>query len=314
MNNKTCLICQSALLLDKCRTVPYPTENSTKDAPKRIIFCNRCGLGMADPLPSEDALNVLYTESNYWANVKPVVCPRKQTVFVALARSRWSLIQSHFNKPTEKARRLRILDVGAGFGYLGIVAANALGVMACEYGAIEPDPNVRSAIEEAWPEWGNKSRLDTFAELGNVKGKYDVVALSHVLEHIPDPRRMIKQVLPLMNEDAMLFIDVPNRDDLFKKDVFPHILFYTSESLKFLIGHTNLEIIDLDTWGNPIEKSPLNRNASVAVKIKGKFLGMILEFLPTAFSTFMIAKYFQINSRHEKGTWIRLLAQMKGNP
>lgn len=260
-------------------------------------------------MPSDEALNRLYNESNYWNKVKPVVSPRKQPVFLALARSRWSLIQSNLNKRKEKPHGVSILDVGAGFGYLGIVAANSLGMALDEYVAVEPDPNIRSALELAWPGLGNNSKLSTFAELGQVEGKYDIIALSHVLEHVKDPLRMINDVLLFLGNGGLLFIDVPNRDDLFKADVFPHLLFFSTQSLKFLTGQTNLKIVDLDTWGNPREKSPLNSNASVAVKIRGKLLGKITEFLPARFSTFMLAQHFRINTRHERGTWIRVLAR-----
>ena len=313
MNHNDCPICGFPLFSPQCETVPYPSKYASNDVPEKIIFCGRCGLGIAEPMPSDEALDSLYSESNYWSKVKPVVSLRKQPVFLALARSRWSLIQSNLNKETENLYGLRILDVGAGFGYLGIVAANNLGMALDEYVAVEPDPNVRSALELAWPELGNNSKLGTLAELGQVDGKYEIIALSHVLEHVKDPLRMINDVLSFLSNDGLLFIDVPNRDDLFKPDVFPHLLFFSVQSLKFLIEQANLKIIDLDTWGNPREKSPLNRNASVTVKTRGKLLGKITKFLPTRFSTFLLAKHFQINARHERGTWIRVLALKQVN-
>ena len=146
--------------------------------PEKIIFCGRCGLGIAEPMPSDEALDRLYGESCYWSKVKPVVLPRKQPVFLALARSRWSLIQSNLNKEMEKTHGLKILDVGAGFGYLGIVAVNTIGVMLDEYAAVEPDSNVRIALQKAWPELGNQRQLSTFAKLEEVEGKYDIISLS----------------------------------------------------------------------------------------------------------------------------------------
>lgn len=313
MKHSNCPICGFPLFPSHCETAPYPSKNASNDVPEKIIFCSGCGLGVVEPMPSDEALDRLYNESNYWSKVKPVVSPRKQPTFLALARSRWSLIESHLNKRKEKLHGLKILDVGAGFGYLGIVAANTHGVVLDEYAAVEADPNVRAAIEKAWPELGNNSKLSTFSRLEHVEGKYDIIALSHVLEHVKDPLSMIKDALSFVNNDGLLFIDVPNRDDLFKPDVFPHLLFFSVQSLKFLMEQANLKIVDLDTWGNPRGKSPLNRSASVAVKIRGKLLGKITKFLPTRFSTFLLAKHFQINDRHERGTWIRVLAQMKGN-
>jgi len=314
MNHNNCPICGFSLFPSQCEVVPYPSRSVSSKIPEKIIFCGRCSFGMAKPMPSDEALSQLYNESNFWSKVKPAVSPKKQPLFFALARSRWSLIQSNLNKEMKIPRGFRILDVGAGFGYLGIVAANDLGAALDEYVAVEPDSNVRSALERYWPELENNSKLSTLAKLGQVEGKYDIVALSHVLEHVKDPLGMINDVVSFLSNDGLLFIDVPNRDDLFKLDVFPHVLFFSPQSLKFLLEQINLKIIDLDTWGSPREKSPLNRSASFTTKIWGKLLERITGFLPARFSTFMLAQHFMINARHERGTWIRALAQMKSDP
>jgi len=315
MNHNNCPICGFPLLPPQCEVVPYPSISVSSKVPEKIIFCGRCSFGMAEPMPSDEALGQLYNESNFWGKVKPAVSPKKQPLFFALARSRWSLIQSYLDKKNgNPPGLLKLLDVGAGFGYLGIVAANNLGATLDEYVAVEPDSNVRSALERSWPELGNNSKLSTLAKLGQVEGKYDIVTLSHVLEHVKDPLGMINDVVSFLSNDGLLFIDVPNRDDLFKLDVFPHVLFFSPQSLRFLLEKINLKIIDLDTWGSPREKSPLNRNASVTAKIRGKLLERITGFLPASFSTFMLAQHFMINARHERGTWIRALTQMKSNP
>ena len=308
MNNEKCPLCHSALFSDKCEAVPYRSEFLSSDVPKKIIYCQHCGLGIAKPLPSEESLDRLYKESNFWAKVEPVVSPRKHPIFPALARSRWSLIQSHLGRREEKWGGLKVLDIGAGFGYLGIVAVNAPGVAIDEYCAVEPDLKVRSALEKVWPERCNKGILNTFSELGQVKGKYDVIALSHVLEHVSDPSRMIGEVIPLMSEDALVFFDVPNRDELFKRDVFPHLLFFSVQSLRMLMEKANLTVIDLDTWGNPREKTSLNSNVSGTVKIWGKVIGRLVPFMPVSFTISMLSMLFQVNARHERGTWVRALA------
>ena len=313
MKHSNCPICGFHVVFPQCNTVPYPSKNASNAMPKKIIFCAHCGLGIAEPMASDEALDRLYRESYYWSKVKPIVLPRRQPVFLALAHSRWTLIESHLNKRNEKSHGFRILDVGAGFGYLGVVAANSLGAALAEYVAVEPDPNVRSAIELAWVELGNDRKLATFAELGQVEGKYDVIALSHVLEHVKAPLRMVIDARSFLSNDGLLFVDVPNRDDLFKVDVFPHILFFSPQSLKLLMELANLTILDLDTWGNPMEKSPLNKNASVTVKIRGKLSGKITKLLPARLSRILLTKHFQLNARHEGGIWIRALTQMKGN-
>jgi len=307
MSIGTCPVCDSVLSLTKCKTSPYPSESASKDVPKRIIFCNYCGLGIADPMPSDEALARLYNDSNYWSKVKSVVCPRKQPIFPALARSRWSLIQSHLDRIKEKPDGLKILDIGAGFGYLGIVAANSSEVVLDEYCAVEPDPKVRSALEDIWPDVGNNCRLKTFAEFEEVTGRYDIVVLSHLLEHVKDPMDYIKRSSMQVPDNGFIFVDVPNRDDLFKADVFPHLFFFSLESLRLLLKQVFINVVDLDTWGNSRENSPLNSHASVTLKNMNKILGKFCPFMPGKLSIWLLALLFQVNVRNEKGTWIRLL-------
>jgi SAM-dependent methyltransferase len=264
-------------------------------------------------MPTDEALNRLYNEANYWAGIKPVISPRKQPAFLALARSRWSLIQSHFQERNKKPDGLKILDVGAGFGYLGLVVAQARGIRLAEYAAVEPDANVRSALTRAWPRFGQSRTLKTFANLEQVKGRYDIIVLSHVLEHIKNPVAMIRAACSVLGNTGVLLIDVPNRDYLFKADVFPHLLFYSPKSLSILMNRIPLRLVDLDTWGNPFERSPLNAKAPFDVKIRGKLIVMMSRWLSPGLSSSMIAGHFQVNARNRRGTWIRALAQVGAN-
>jgi SAM-dependent methyltransferase len=51
--------------------------------------------------------------------------------------------------------------------------------------------------------------LDTFCEERS-ESKFDLVILNHVLEHFLDPTKQLKRIHRLMNDDGLLFVEVPD--------------------------------------------------------------------------------------------------------
>ena len=65
--------------------------------------------------------------------------------------------------------------------------------------------------------------------------KFDAILLKQVLEHCKDPRAFLKGVVSILNEDGILYLDVPNlrqivnhRTDGF---ILEHVLYFTLETL-----------------------------------------------------------------------------------
>lgn len=85
---------------------------------------------------------------------------------------------------------------------------------------------------------------------------YDLIVLSHVLEHLPYPARTIMEIRSVMKKDTVLYIEVPHEDLLRlnpesknvltkKKHWHEHINFFTRESLNLLLECCGLEAIDV---------------------------------------------------------------------
>lgn len=101
-------------------------------------------------------------------------------------------------------------------------------------------------------------------------GDYDLVVLSHVLEHLPAPLSLLKEIAPLLHRGARLYIEVPYErlmGELARGDVGPrwqskhhwheHINFFSKAALEALIARARLVVDQLVERLNSIESSVL---------------------------------------------------------
>lgn len=307
MEKKYCPVCGYEFPVEYDNFIPYPSKVKNHNIPERIIFCGNCTLGISDPLLSDAMLKDYYKDSKYWKESNPEISIRKQPVLHAMAKARWSLIESFLSEYGIK--EVSLLDIGAGYGYLGIVAAQSKNVFIEKYTAVEPDQNISKALSSAWPRFGSGCKLEINSTLNGVNGKYKIVALSHVLEHVNDPLDLLNKAKSFTDNNGLIFIDVPNMDYNFKEDVFPHVLFFTEKSVSELLHRASLEIIHLAAYGISSGKSPLNSRASFITKCSGKLLGRISGLLTGRISGKLFSYHFGINRHNPSGTWIRAIGK-----
>lgn len=106
--------------------------------------------------------------------------------------------------------------------------------------------------------------------------KYDLIVCSNVFEHVSYPSDLLEEIIPCMNPNSVLYIEVPfenimiNNDKkryLKKKHWHEHINFYSEKSLELLIENFDLEIIEL----NKLKANDVANNSflfQVACKLK----------------------------------------------
>ena len=305
MSNLNCPICNLNTLTGE-NSHPYPSTNIGGNSLKQIFFCSQCGLGVGYPEPSAAALEQLYERSGYWGTDPLPLSFRRQPVLYALAKARWSLISSYI----EDKKELSLIDIGAGYGYLGIVSANEPQNKISKYIAIEPDGRLRKTLRDAWLRWGKGTQLETFATLEEYQKTgeaVNIVALSHILEHIQAPLTLIQQVKSFLVDNGLVFIDVPNQDYKFKSDVFPHLLFFSKLSISKLLKNASLNVLHLKTWGISMDNTPLNSKASRSVKICNHIINRFHWLFPKVLLIRLSSKNFGTDVLCENGTWIRAI-------
>ncbi len=290
------------------KSVDYPTPVK-KELPATIRFCGQCGLGIASPMPSPESLEKLYC-GEYWQKANAATSPLYPVPF-ALARARWRLIEESL-KQTGKAKNLRVLDIGAGHGYIGLVASAPKAAIE-KYTAVEPDASLRQYMSNIWRNNRLKSGLEVVDSIDKVNGQFDVVVLSHILEHLPDPLAFLSTATEHLSAEGLLFVDVPNQDYLFRQDVFPHLLFFSPASLRHLLEKLSFHIIDISVWGRDMHRSPSNPNAPKILKLLGGIVQRAYPLLPQKLKVSFYAWYFGVNQNTTNGTWLRALCRKQEN-
>ena len=105
--------------------------------------------------------------------------------------------------------------------------------------ATEEDPRYLAVLEkEPWLTLVSEDVL----RAGRLAGALDLVTLSHVLEHLPDPGEYLQLFAALLKPGGHLLIDVPNETELLKRgfQAMGHLHYFTAESLRRLIERDGL--------------------------------------------------------------------------
>lgn len=310
---QACPICSVNLQDAAAKTIPYPMKGLKKTGiePEYIIFCNNCGAGIAEPVCSDEALEKYYSKGSYWNKQRiELLTARKYPVPYALAVSRWRLLEPII---ADTLNRVSILDIGAGHGFYGMIAANSKKVKLGKYTCVEKDKSLVASLKKTWTKYFNPSTLETIDRIDEVEGKFDVVVLSHVLEHQPEPKAFLQKVLLKLKKGGFVFIDVPNQDYLFKQNVFPHLLFFNIYSLQRLMQACGLTLQFISCFGKNMNHLTTfyTDNGLNLHNIVSKLISKASPFLPEFLLIKYFTRYFEMDKLTNNGMWIRAIGILR---
>ena len=175
-----------------------------------ILRCPSCHQMVTAPPLAESDLPALY--SAYY--------PRRDVNFVDLEKEaslvlapragfkRWLAgtdNQGHYlAKPGEK-----VMDIGSG-SCLSLLEQRNLGVLG--YG-VEADPNVRRIADH----FGLQVHVGSIHDQPFPGERFDMVVLNQVIEHVPDPEALMREVLGRLKPNGRAVMSFPNADSLQRK-------------------------------------------------------------------------------------------------
>lgn len=194
MESTRCNLCDA----DDCARLLEAAERSgSGNARFHIVRCNNCGLAYLNPRPEEEAILGFYPE-NYHCRSFSLEELDAQQLFGLPWRG---AIERKYAPLLRLMSSGRVLDIGCGDGFL----LKYLQEKGWETLGVEPG-NSTCAREILGLDVfeGSLDAADFSA------GSFDVITLSHVLEHLHDPVATLKQVRCLLRDGGLVHIEVPN--------------------------------------------------------------------------------------------------------
>ena len=202
-------------------------------------ICQNCGLVFQSPRMTETESAAFYAEEYRLLN-EGSIDPTARNMAAQRARAE-SLLA--FTEPfVEKVSRH--LDVGCS---MGILLQRFAEKFHCQPVGIEPGEAHRTRACNA----GLKVHA-SMEELENAgAGHFDMISMSHVLEHLSDPVGYLTHLREaLLNPDGWLLLEVPN---LYAHDSFEvaHLVSYSAHTLLQTLEKAGFEVIKLKQHGRP---------------------------------------------------------------
>ena len=192
--------------------------------------CRACDLFFMNPQPTPEFLSQFYS-GEYWALTNSRRNFRERVV----RQLRRGVVYSRLlRKWMVNLEGARILEIGSGLG--GVVWSLTYSFGAQGF-ANEPDPEAQRILTRLQINLLSDQDL----QASKISGTFKLVVLSHVLEHQPDPKPLLKNALNQVASDGALLIEVPNGNVL-RDGGIEHPLVFSRQSLSALLSNFECEV------------------------------------------------------------------------
>lgn len=251
-----CPICRSSA--QPWLTVPCDWMRPHLPHTYQLKRCDACGYGFLWPRPTPEECRNFYDMQDYYTH-RPSRDEEPHPSLPARIRKHlaWRLDHSQrmsvdYFRPRLPNAATRVCDIGCGNGDL----AAQLRDLGHEVTGVEIDPAARHVAESrglcVFAGTAEQMPAELFDE------PFDVVIMSHVLEHCIDPRAALRNARRVMHDRGLLFCEVPNNACLAARclglawaylDVPRHLNFFTPQSLAAMARQCGFDVRAVEYTG-----------------------------------------------------------------
>jgi len=139
----------------------------------------------------------------------------------------------------------KVLEIGPGEGYFA--KEFMINYSTVDYYAYESDTSLHNKLIE------NNINLLTNLDETISKDKFDLIIISHVLEHTLSPVKWLQDMTKNLRSSGLIFVEVPCQDHKYKNINEPHVMFFSKDSLKITAQKSGFESINITFNGNKIK-------------------------------------------------------------
>jgi len=209
-----------------------PRKGQVRDNPElEILECQSCGLVTLNSLKH---IRANHYEDSGMHGEEPGSMESWLNATLADDQRRFEMLRSSL--PNKK-----VLDFGCGNGGFLLRANN----LAAEVTGVE----LEKRVQEHW-----QGKLSIFPNIYSAGGGYDLITSFHVIEHLADPRTVLKELAGIMAVKGRIVVEVPNSEDvlltLYDSDAFQsftywsqHLFLFNVETLKTLARQAGLKVV-----------------------------------------------------------------------
>jgi len=238
------------LRFEKQETCPVCSEPPAEDARRYMasyasiqtdfVTCQNCGVIWQVTRLADDYLPEYYRDV-YRQLTAPNLAAQTQTANVGKLRAQ---IQADW-----LAQFLLGVDTALDYGCSGGWLMDALAEKGVKVSGVEMDTSDMSKPA--------RDKYEVFDTIEDAPGKYDLITMSHVLEHFNHPLDALPAIVAKLKPGGMLFVDVPNYRVCNHAMILHHPVAYDAASLAKTLGMAGMEVTEYTfyDWDNtPLDK------------------------------------------------------------
>ncbi|MBM3635416.1 MAG: class I SAM-dependent methyltransferase, partial [Actinobacteria bacterium] len=224
----------------------------------RVVECTSCRLCRTDPWPDDpgawypDEYPQHAAGESVTARASRLALQRAGTAPGPVARALGVTIpEAETGGPMRPG--MRVLDVGAGTGGAVLAFRDA----GHEAWGVDPSARAVEVARERGNTWVLQGSLDALVHDGSLPdGPWDVIRMSQVLEHVPDPLATLGVIRGLLAPGGRLIVGVPNIRSLAARatrgawdglELPRHLVHYDRDSLRWVLALAGFRVMSLRT-------------------------------------------------------------------
>ncbi len=200
-----------------------------------LYRCKNCGFVFSDPVPTAELLEKIYSSI-------------KDPEYDLEEEGR----ADNFKRILKRIKKLKgkgeILDIGAATG----IFMNLAKKVGFEVDGIEPS---EWAVKRGKEKYGLEIKHTTLEKYQTLK-KYDIITMLDLIEHVENPKEVLKKVSSILKDDGLLVLVTPDIDSFLRKITGsrwwhfrpPHINFFNKKSLKLTLKNEGFEILSIKPY------------------------------------------------------------------
>ncbi len=231
-----CYICKNTNFIE--------VQGKVRDIPQiPILKCTKCGLVFLSCFE--------HIDDKYYENSKML---KGMTIDKFSEETQRDDKRRHdYFLKRDDLKEMSFLDFGCGAG--GFISQMTKSAKKCA--GIEKDKLLRKFIK-------NKYNLKTYSNVSEIKEKFEIITLFHVLEHLENPKKVLLDLSKKLTSDGTIVIETPNINDalisMYDCKEFSeftywgcHLYYFSIKTLTRLLNDAGFIILHM----NQIQRYPL---------------------------------------------------------